>query len=73
MSTANELAHTLVKDGVYEFLYTDQDTAFLTSLDGREAEVTHTKGEFTAVRKHGPLPREIQGSFREALEHLSIG
>lgn len=73
METANELAHTLVRDGVYESLFTEEYATFLMASDGRAASVAQNGEEFFASRSHGPRPRVLRGSYREALEHLSIG
>lgn len=72
MSTPLELTHTLIRDGVYESYYTDGDTTYLHSDDGRRALIRQFKGLFTAARNHGPRPRIMPGNFREALEHLSV-
>lgn len=72
MSTADELTHTLLRDGVYETYYEDVDTTFLQSSDGRAASISQGRGGFFVTRSHGPKPRVFRGSFREALEHLSI-
>lgn len=73
MSTAKELTHTLVRDGVYDFYYTDLDTTFLQADDGRAASIAQDERGFFVTRSYGPTPRVLRGSFREALEHLSIG
>lgn len=72
MSTALELTHTLIRDGVYESYYADMETTYLQSSDGRAASIRHYKGLFTAARNFGPRPRIMHGNFREALEHLSV-
>lgn len=72
MSTPLELAHELIKNGVYESYYADLDTTFLMADDGRAAAISQDGRGFFVTRRHGPLPRVLRGSYQEALEHLSV-
>lgn len=72
MSTPLELAHTLIRDGVFDFYYADLDTTFLQADDGRAASIAQDEQGFFVTRSYGPTPRVLRGSFREALEHLSV-
>ena len=72
MSTPLELAHELIKNGVYESYYADLDTVFLMASDDRRASISQHDNGFFATRSHGPRPRALRGGFREALEHLSV-
>lgn len=72
MSTPLELAHELIRSGVYESYYADLDTTFLVASDDRRASISQYDNGFFATRSHGPRPRIMHGSYAEALEHLSI-
>lgn len=73
MSTPIEMAHTLIRAGVFDGYHATLETTHLEAEDGRGASITEANGMFATARNYGPRPRISHGNYKEALEHLSIG